>query len=286
VTRSGVHLLALVVLLKCFQRLGYFPKVEEIPAVVIQRVRGCLALAADISVAHDSDRTLRHHKTVIRARLGVPEQAREIAEEAIRTAADVKDNPSDLINVALEELIRARCELPGYTTLDELAAKVRAEVNGGIFRGIGGRMTDRERAALDRLLDVDPRTRRSGCDRLKQPAKAATLTRFREHLAFLAWGIRWALPRGGWRGCRRRRRRTSLPRPGCWRTSLTREIAGELIQRAACEPLIRRASSPSPRPPALRRPTGSRLACHPPTASKSLFLPQSPWRPLEHPRRS
>jgi hypothetical protein len=39
----------------------------------------------------------------------------------------------------------------------------------------------------------------------------------------------------------------------------TREIAGELIQRAACEPLIRRASSPSPRPPALRRPTGSRL---------------------------
>jgi hypothetical protein len=77
VTRSDVHLLALVVLLKCFQRLGYFPKVEEIPAVVIQRVRGCLDLAADISVAHDSERTLRHHKMLIRARLGVrfdPEQ--------------------------------------------------------------------------------------------------------------------------------------------------------------------------------------------------------------------
>ena len=51
----------------------------------------------------------------------------------------------------------------------------------------------------------------------------------------------------------------------------TREIARELIQRAACEPLIRRASSPSPRPPALRRPTGSRLPCHPPTASKDLL---------------
>jgi len=55
VTRSDVHLLALVVLLKCFQRLGYFPQGEEIPAVVIQRVRGCLDLAADISVAHDSE---------------------------------------------------------------------------------------------------------------------------------------------------------------------------------------------------------------------------------------
>jgi uncharacterized protein DUF4158 len=87
VTRSDVHLLALVVLLKCFQRLGYFPKVEEIPAVVIQRVRGCLDLATDISVAHDSERTLRHHKMLIRAQLGVrsdPEQAREIAEEAIQ----------------------------------------------------------------------------------------------------------------------------------------------------------------------------------------------------------
>jgi hypothetical protein len=56
VSRSDVHLLALVVLLNCFQRLGYFPKVEEIPAVVIQRVRGCLDLAADISVAPDRDR--------------------------------------------------------------------------------------------------------------------------------------------------------------------------------------------------------------------------------------
>lgn len=113
--------------------------------MVIERVRGCLDLAADISVAHDSERTLRHHKTLIRARLGVrfdPEQAREIAEEAIRTAAEVKDNPADLINVALEELIRARCELPGYTTLDDLAARVRPEVNGGSSAAsVGGRLT-------------------------------------------------------------------------------------------------------------------------------------------------
>jgi 2,4-dienoyl-CoA reductase-like NADH-dependent reductase (Old Yellow Enzyme family) len=45
----------------------------------------------------------------------------------------------DLINVALEELIRARCEVPGYSTLDELAARIRAEVNSAIFHGIGRR---------------------------------------------------------------------------------------------------------------------------------------------------
>jgi hypothetical protein len=133
-----------------------------------------------VAAAHDSERTLRDHKALIRTRLGVKldlEQARDVAEQAIRAGARVKDNPADLINVALEELIRARCELPGYTTLDELAARIRAEVNGAIFRGIGERMSSAERARLDGLLDVDLRSRRSDLDRLKQPARAAT--RFR-----------------------------------------------------------------------------------------------------------
>jgi hypothetical protein len=43
----------------------------------------------------------------------------------IRKAAQAKGNPADLINVALEELVRAQCELPGYTTLDELTKKIR-----------------------------------------------------------------------------------------------------------------------------------------------------------------
>ena len=48
---------------------------------------------------------------------------RQIAEQAIRKAVQAKDNPADLINVALEELVRARCELPGYTTLDAMAPR-------------------------------------------------------------------------------------------------------------------------------------------------------------------
>ena len=43
-TRSDEHLLALVVSLKCFQRLGYFPRGEQVPDVVVGHVRDCLAL--------------------------------------------------------------------------------------------------------------------------------------------------------------------------------------------------------------------------------------------------
>lgn len=213
------HLLTLVLLLKCFQRLGYFPKLDDVPEVIVAHVRGCLGLPDEVRAAHDSDRTLWRHREFVRPRLRVvyePERARAIAAAAIRTEAAVKDNPADLINVALEELIRARCELPGYTTLDEMAARIRAEVNGAIFRGIGERMTCAERAGLEVLLEVDPRTRRSDVDRLKQPAKAATLTRFREHLAFVAWADSLGASERCWKACPPRRWRTSRGRQGCW----------------------------------------------------------------------
>jgi hypothetical protein len=39
--RSDEHLLALVLSLKCFQRLGYFPSVGETPEVATGHVRSC-----------------------------------------------------------------------------------------------------------------------------------------------------------------------------------------------------------------------------------------------------
>ena len=74
----------------------------------------------------------------MRERLGVRYDAarvREVAEQAIRAAVQTKDNPVDLINVALEELVRLRCELPGYTTPDTMAAGIWAEVNGVLRYG-------------------------------------------------------------------------------------------------------------------------------------------------------
>jgi hypothetical protein len=50
-------------------------------------------------------------------------------------AVESKDNPADLINVALDELIRLRCELPGSTTLDAMTSAIRTEVNTGFFDG-------------------------------------------------------------------------------------------------------------------------------------------------------
>jgi hypothetical protein len=69
-TTTEQHFLALVVLLKCYQRLGYFPKLVDVPAVVVEFVRGKLELDQAVAPAHESDRTLWRHRDFVRGAVG------------------------------------------------------------------------------------------------------------------------------------------------------------------------------------------------------------------------
>lgn len=187
-TQDDQHFLALLVWLKAYQRLGYFPKLADVPATVAEHIRGAVGLPEGLVLADAAERSAKRHRSFVRQRMGVVYDAagvRAVAAEAIRKAAQAKDNPADLINVALEELVRERCELPGYTTLDELTKKIRTEVNRGFFTLVAGRIDAAARARLGRLLVVDPITRRSAYDGLKDVAQAASLGKFKGRLAFL-----------------------------------------------------------------------------------------------------
>lgn len=189
-TRSDQHLMTLLVLLKCHQRLGYFPQLAAVPAAVVERVREVSGLSQSVVAEHRAARTGKRLRAKVRARLGVTWQSAEVravAEAAMREASLSKDNPADVINMALEALTSARCELPGYSTLDEMAAAVRTEVNGGLHRLVAGRLDAADRARLLELLVVDPVTRRSMLPRLTEPAPRATVTRLKQHLGLLCW---------------------------------------------------------------------------------------------------
>ena len=124
----------------------------------------------------------------MRARQGVTydqRRARALAAAAIREAALVKNHPPDLINVALERLVEASLELPAFSTLDELAAAIRAEVNAGIFAGIVSRMGPEGRQRLRGLLTTAGLDGRSMFDRLKKPAQRATWSRFKAQAGYL-----------------------------------------------------------------------------------------------------
>lgn len=69
--RSDEHLLALVVLAKCFGRLGYFPELAEVPVAVVDHIRQGLGVAADTTASHTSSRTAKLHRDLVRRRSGV-----------------------------------------------------------------------------------------------------------------------------------------------------------------------------------------------------------------------
>ena len=115
-TTTAPSMLALVTWLKSFQYLGYFPGLDEVPGPVLTHVRGTLGLAEGVRAEADADRTGKRYREIIRLRLGVRSdkaESRDIAEAAVRAAAQSKDNPADLINVAIEHLVRRRLGAAG-----------------------------------------------------------------------------------------------------------------------------------------------------------------------------
>ena len=92
-SRGGEHLLGLLVALKCFQRLGYFPRGDRVPELVVERVRDCLGLSgAGVPVV--AARTAEWQRALVRERAGaVGDLARALAEQAIRAEAELKNYP-------------------------------------------------------------------------------------------------------------------------------------------------------------------------------------------------
>lgn len=64
------------------------------------------------------------------------------------------DNPADLINVAIEELIKERCELPAFSTLDRLVRRIRTLVNYRLFHIVISRLSLEDQQKLDLLLET------------------------------------------------------------------------------------------------------------------------------------
>ena len=135
-TQGDRNFFNLIVLLKSFQRLGYFPNLEQIPQDIINYLRDYLKLSEELDVGYDQSRTLYRHKKEVRAYFQVTafdKQARHLISEAVSSSALVMDNPADLINVAIEMLVKNRYELPGFNSLNRLVCHLRTRVNHQLF---------------------------------------------------------------------------------------------------------------------------------------------------------
>src|SRR6516162_7690287 len=190
--RQLLQRVGLLLLLKTFQRLGYFAACAEIPAPIIRHVFRCVALAdlPEQLQAYDASTARDRHTALIREFLGVTAYgpaAREVVVETCLQAARTRDDLPDLINMAIEELIRQRFELPAFSTLLRIARTTRNTVNR------------RYQLRVCELLDADARQRllailsrsagesRSLWDQVKREPKRSTVPQFKDFLDHLHW---------------------------------------------------------------------------------------------------
>ena len=181
--------LHLLVHLKLFGQLGYFLNIEDVPELLISHLRSALQLSPPI-IPVVMQRTLYRHHNFVREFLHVKsyhKNARQLITRTVFEAAQVMDNPADLINAAIESLIKEHYELPAFSTLDRLARRVRFLVNSRIWNTIHSRLTDAEFLRLDELLRPDAKAFRTPYNSLKQLPKKPTLKNLQELLNHLEW---------------------------------------------------------------------------------------------------
>jgi Domain of unknown function (DUF4158) len=189
-TDSDEHLLALLLMLKSYRRMGCFPALEDVPEMVVDFVRRAAELPEGTLPVYRAERTAKHHRGLVRKRVGVTydqAKARGIVEQSIRKEAEAKNRPADLINIALEKVVEAGLELPGFSTFDKMASKIRTEVNASIRAGIHDRMSAAQWAGLMRLLEERDSDGTTLFNRLKKPAKGPTWSHFKNLTKRLEW---------------------------------------------------------------------------------------------------
>lgn len=191
-TTGKPALVAFLVLLKTFQHLGYAVPLTSVPMLIVSQIADqmqCSVTGADL-ITYDLSGTRRRHLQVIRAHLQIVadgEAMRQAMEQAMREACESKDDLVDLINIAIEQLIRQRYELPAFSTFERAAKRIRAENASALHTQIAGQLTLQEQDAMDRLFVVDPETEESTWMALKVDPKNPTLSHFEEVMERATW---------------------------------------------------------------------------------------------------
>lgn len=190
--RGASAKLCFLVLLKTFQRLGYFTQLRDVPPTITEHISRCLRgeFVDVVPVAYDESGTRRRHVATIRKYMKVStfdDSGHELLASVVCDAALTKEDLADIINVAIEELVRVRYELPGFTTIVKAARRGRAKVNRTLFRRVSSALGAEGALRLDRFFVADIDTERTPWNILREDSGPATLTHFRKLVRRLHW---------------------------------------------------------------------------------------------------
>jgi len=190
--RGPAAQLGFLVLLKLYQRLGRGMPLAEAPRAIVEHVARVARLPAGTLVpeAYDHSGTQQRHLAAVRAYLQVRPYgpaAQHAMIWALAAAASTKHELEDLINIAIEQLVRQRFELPAFDTLNRAARRVRATLTRAVYARIFKALSDEDRARIDGLFITDLTTLRTPWNELKADAGNPTLGHLRNLVARQRW---------------------------------------------------------------------------------------------------
>jgi len=184
--------LGFLVLLKLYQRLGHGMPLTQAPRAIIEHVGRVAGLPAGalVAEAYDHSGTQQRHLAAVRGYLQVRPYgpaARHAMIQALAEAASTKHELEDLINIAIEQLVRQRFELPAFDTLNRAARRVRATLTRATYARVFKALTDDDLAQIDALFLTDLTTLRTPWNELKADAGNPTLGHLRDLVARQRW---------------------------------------------------------------------------------------------------
>ena len=189
ICKGGSAKLGFLVLLKTFQRLGYFVMLQSVPKSIIDHIATSAEDTEFDVAAYDESGTRRRHVGAIRVYFNINPYDLIAETEIGKVMAEVaftKEALADIINAGIEELVRQRYELPGFTTLVKLARQWRTEINQRIYTQVNQQLGETGRKHFDELLLVEE-AHRSLWDQLKTDPEQPTLSQLRAWVKRLQW---------------------------------------------------------------------------------------------------
>lgn len=155
---SPVNKLGFLVMLKCYQCLGYAISVKNIPYSVMNYIASVTGLPDIDNLAQYTSSARKRHRKIILDYLDISDDKQKqryfMKQSALKSAA-YKECLADIINDMIETLVKERFELPGFTTLERMARAVRVFINRRLYAQITKDISEDSKIFLDSLFDSE-----------------------------------------------------------------------------------------------------------------------------------
>jgi len=159
-TRQPVPRLGLLLLLKSFQKLGYFVRLAEIPSPIALHIAKAVGWnqVPDGLSAYDASTARFRHMALVRSYMGVTpfaDAARKLMLRICLASSRVREDLADIVNTAIEELVRQRYELPGFSTLFRAARAAWDPHRSKTVRSVASRKADIDKPEYRRAIPAE-----------------------------------------------------------------------------------------------------------------------------------